>query len=83
MRLMKLALRIDYRIEPAPVRQEDFNANENGVIFRITEDGQVKFGGFIDSTSYEMQEKMRPILEELMPQVQKYFQNLLNKEMGK
>ena len=62
---------------------EDFNANENGVIFRITKDGQVKFGGFIQSTSYEMQEKMMPILQELMPKVREYFQDLLNKEIGK
>lgn len=60
-----------------------YDTGENGVLFMITSDGGVRFGDFIQSTSEEMQKKMMPILNKIVPKVREYFEELLKKEMRK
>lgn len=55
---------------------------ENGVVFRFTADGKVEVVDYIQSTSEEMQEKIIPILNEIVPKVRKYFEDLLKEKLG-
>lgn len=56
---------------------------ENGVIFRFSADGKVEVADYIQSTSEEMQEKIVPILNEIVPKVRKYFEDLLKEKLEK
>jgi hypothetical protein len=60
-----------------------YDRGENGVIFRVTEDGKVLFKDYILSTSFEMQNKIQPLIERVVPAVAKYFEDLLRSEMEK
>jgi hypothetical protein len=56
---------------------------ENGVVFRFTADGEVRITDYIQSTSEEMQSKILPIVEEILPKVRQYFEDLLKQTMAK
>jgi hypothetical protein len=55
---------------------------ENGVVFRFTAEGDVRITDYINSTSWEMQSKILPIVTEILPRVRQYFEDLLKQRLN-
>jgi hypothetical protein len=60
-----------------------YDTGDNGIIFRVKEDGTVSVSQYLVSASYTMQTRIQPMIEKVAPKVRDYFENLLKAEMAK
>jgi len=56
---------------------------ENGIIFKVTKDGEVSVSGYLYATSDEMQTRIQRMIEKVAPQVRLFFEDALKAEMAK
>ena len=60
-----------------------YDRGENGIIFKVTKDGEVSVSGYLYSTSDEMQPRIQRMIGNVAPKVRQFFENTLKAEMAK
>ena len=60
-----------------------YDRGENGIIFKVTEDGAVSIEGYVLSISYEMQNRIQFMIQKVAPIVRQFFEDVLKAEMAK
>ena len=60
-----------------------YDRGENGIIFKVTKDGEVWVSGYLYSTSDEMQTRIQRMIEKVAQQVRQFFEDALRTEIAK